>query len=136
HGRRQPEQMYQVFWKRRIADCVRRVREFAEQRAMLERIAIRSPPHSPVLSAEECRTLRIFGRRRNGVTVDSTVLGGGLSSSRVLKVVVREANEAVVMTAVAKVAPLPMIREEAERYHTEIVRLAPGGFPQLTERIE
>jgi CheY-like chemotaxis protein len=136
HGRRQPEQMYQVFWKRRIADCIRRLKEFAEHRAALERIPIRMPAGTSALSPEENRTLQIFGRRRNGALVDSTLLGGGLSSSRVLKVVVKGANDAPIITAVAKVAPLPMIREEAERFRTDISRLAPGGFPPLTEQIE
>lgn len=136
HGRRQPEQMYLVCWKRSIADCVRRIRDFADHRATLERIAIYSPPGSPILSTDEYRILKIFGRRRNGSTVSSTVLGGGLSTSRVLKVSVKEANGKVLVTAVAKVAPLTVIREEADRYQNDITRLAPGGFPQVTERIE
>ena len=136
HGRRQPEQMYLVFWKRRIVDCVRKLKEFAAHRATLEAIAIRAGPGCPALSVVERRTLQLFGRKRHGAAVDWVLLGGGLSSSRVLKVVVREANDAPLITAVAKVAPLPMIREEAERFHTEILRLAPGGFPPLTERVD
>ncbi|WP_076860954.1 response regulator [Bradyrhizobium mercantei] len=136
HGRRQNEQMYQVCWKKRISECVKRLRDFAEHRAILERIAVNSLGGSPVLTVEEYRTLRMFGRQRNGAVVDCVVLGGGLSSSRVLKVVVKEANGAVLLTAVAKVAPLPVIRDEAERYQNHITRLAPGGFPPLTERIE
>jgi CheY-like chemotaxis protein len=128
HGRHVREQMYQVFWKRIISDCVRRLRVFAEERATLERIAIRLPQGSPALTDEESRTLRIFGRRRNGIAVDTTFLGGGFSASRVLKVIVRTANEAPVITAVAKIAPLPLIREEAGRFRADISRLAPGGF--------
>ena len=136
HGRGTPEQMYQVFWKRRLADCVKSLRAFAEERAALGRIAIRSPAGSPQLSGDECRILRIFGRRRNGAVVEMTVLGGGLSSSRVLKVIVKEANDLVSITAVAKVAPLAAIQDESGRYNTDIVRLSPGGFPNLTQRID
>ena len=136
HGRGSPEQMYQVFWKKRLADCVKSLRTFAEERAALSRIAIRSVAGSPQLSDDECRTLRMFGRRRNGATVEMTVLGGGLSDSRVLKVIVKEANELVSITAVAKVAPLTVIQDESTRYDTDIVRLSPGGFPNLTQRID
>jgi CheY-like chemotaxis protein len=135
HGRGALEQMYQVFWKKRLSDCVKSMRSFAEERAALARIAIRSPPASPRLSGDECRTLRIFGRRRNGTAVEMTVLGGGLSSSRVLKLIVKDANGLVSITAVAKVAPLDVIEDEAGRYNTDIVRLSPGGFPNLTQRI-
>ncbi len=136
HGRRQDEQMYQVCWKRKISDCVQWIRGFAEHRATLERIAVTSPPGSPVLRADEYRTLKMFARQRNGAVVDCVVLGGGLSSSRVLKVAVKQADGTLIITAVAKVAPLPVIRDEGERYQNEIMRLAPGGFPQLTQRIE
>ncbi len=136
HGRGAPEQMYRVFWKKRLVDCVKSLRAFAEERTALGRIAIRSPPGSPQLSGDECQTLRIFGRRRNGSVVEMTILGGGLSSSRVLKVIVKEASGLVSITAVAKVAPLTVIQDESTRYNTDIVRLSPGGFPNLTQRVD
>jgi CheY-like chemotaxis protein len=136
HGLNAPEQMYLVFWKKRLADCVKNLRTFAEQREALERIAIRAASDSPALSADECRTLRIFARRRAGTVIDMKVLGGGLSSARVLKIIVREANEMVRITAVAKVAPLTDIHDEFGRYNTDILRLAPGGFPTLTLRVD
>ena len=120
--------MYQVFWKKRLADCVKSLRAFAEERAALGRIAIRSPAGSPQLSGDECRILRIFGRRRNGAAVETTVLGGGLSSSRVLKVIVKEANELVRITAVGKVAPLTVIQDESGRYNADIGGIRPGVF--------
>lgn len=135
-GRGIPEQMYQVFWKKRLSDCVKRLREFAEERATLGRIAIHSPEGSNALNGDECRTLRIFGRRRNGTAIEIAVLGGGLSSSRVLKVVVKDGGGLVTITAVAKVAPLRVIQDEFTRYNTDIVRLSPGGFPNLTQRID
>jgi hypothetical protein len=136
HGRGTREQMYQVFWKKSLADCVKSLRAFAEEREALGRIDIRSTPGSPQLSGDECRTLRLFGRCRNGAAVEMTVLGGGLSGSRVLKVIVKEANGSVRITAVAKVAPLTVIQDESTRYHADIVRLSPGGFPSLTQRID
>lgn len=136
HGLNAPEQMYRVFWKKSLADCVKSLRTFAEQREALERIAIRAAADSPALSTDECRTLRIFARRRAGTVIDMKVLGGGLSSSRVLKVIVKEANELVRITAVAKVAPMTTIQDESHRYNADILRLAPGGFPTLTLRVD
>jgi CheY-like chemotaxis protein len=136
HGHNVQEQMYRVFWKKGLADCVKSLRSFAEQRETLERIAIRPAAGSLQLNGDECRTLRIFARRRAGTLIDLKVLGGGLSSSRVLKVVVKEANETVRITAVAKVAPLTVIQDEFGRYNNHILRLAPGGFPTLAVRVD
>jgi CheY-like chemotaxis protein len=136
HGLRVPEQMYQVFWKRRIADCVRRIGEFAARRAALERIAVQPRPATLALNADESRAIRICSRRHNGSLVDVTSLNGGLSNSRVLKVIVKAADMRVLVTAAAKVSSLAETTAEAEKYRTDISRLAPGGFPQLTERID
>jgi hypothetical protein len=42
----------------------------------------------------------------------------------------------VLNTAAAKVSTLPETKAEAERYQNEILRLRPGGFPQLAAKIE
>jgi len=136
HGLRIAEQMYQVFWKRRIADCVRKIAEFTARRAALERIAVHSQPPTLVLNADESRAIRICTRRHNGSMVDVTSLNGGLSNSRVLKVVVKAADTRVLVIAAAKVSSLAETIAEAEKYRKDISRLAPGGFPQLTERID
>src|SRR6266481_732730 len=136
HGKRVPEQMCQVFWKKSIADCVRKVREFAAERATLNRIAIRTDAETQELKPEEYLTLRLFGRRRNGTSIDLTSLNGGKSKSRVLKVVVKDANSAPLVTAAAKVATQTDTMEEGERYQADISRLTPGGFPQLIETID
>ena len=136
HGREQPEPMYLVCWKHQIADCVRRMRQFALHRADLDRIAIHVDPSVADLRTEERSVLRLFGRRYHGAVVDLTALNGGRSRSRVLKVVVRNADAAALMTAAAKVSRLPDIRDEVQRYQAEILRLMPGGFPQLNVTID
>jgi CheY-like chemotaxis protein len=136
HGREIAEPMYLVCWKRQIADCVRRVREFASHHADVARIAVRLDGGIAELRPEEFSVVRLFGRLYHGASIDLTSLNGGLSRSRVLKVVVRNANNAALITAAAKVSPLPDIRDEAQRYRTDISRLTPGGFPQLTMTID
>ena len=66
HGRELSEPMYLVFWKRQMADCVRRIREFASHRADMDRIAIRLDEGTAELKAEERTVVLLFGRRYNG----------------------------------------------------------------------
>lgn len=135
-GRNEPEQMYRVFWKKSIVDCVRRIREFATHCADLDRIAIRPDAGVTELKPEEERVLRMFGRMFHGTVIDLTSFNGGFSRSRVLKVVVRDAENLSLIAAAAKVSPLPDISDEADRYRNYISRLTPGAFPQLTVKIE
>lgn len=134
NGRRQPEAMYRVFWKRRIIDCMRELGQFAEQHQALERIAIR--PTDLSLDAAETRIIQMFGRRHRGVSADVRSLNGGFSTSRVLRIDVKAVDGRTLITTAAKVSTLSKTADEAERYRSDISRLSAGGFPQLTEKIE
>lgn len=131
-GRMQPEQMYRVFWKKRITDCVREVHAVASKCAELERISVSGDAD---LSWPACRILRMFARLYDGVAIAVTPLSGGLSDSRVFKVDVRNASGGSIVIAVAKVASLGAIADEHTRYYNHIVRLSPGGFPQITRAL-
>jgi CheY-like chemotaxis protein len=135
HGRGVTEQMYRVFWKRRIVDCLRDIKSFSGERKVLERIAVIQPA-TLQLNAEESRILRMFARRHNGASTQVTSLNGGLSNSRVLKVFVNAADRRILATAAAKVSTLAETKAEEERYQNHILRLRPGGFPQLVATIE
>jgi CheY-like chemotaxis protein len=134
-GTRTNQQMYSVYWKRRINECLADVRLLAQRLAELEAIALNMDQGSPALQHAESRVVRIFGRRFNGASISVKKLDGGLSASRVLKVTVRRADGGLINTAVAKVAPLPLINDEGNRYRDDISRLAAGRFPQLSERV-
>jgi CheY-like chemotaxis protein len=136
HGQRTHEPMYKVFWKRRIADCLREIAAFAAQRQSLDEIAIQFGAEPLPATPEENRTIRLFVRRHGGASVMVTSLNGGFSNSRVLKVVARHADGRAIITAAAKVSELAEIRAEEDRYRTEISRLTPGGFPQLCDTID
>jgi CheY-like chemotaxis protein len=135
HGHGPAEQMYRVFWKRRINDCLRAVGRFAEERAVLEGIALTQPVNLQ-LNADECRVLRLYSRRNLGSLAVVSSLNGGLSNSRVLKIIVKAADGRMLATAAAKVSNLAETAAEAGRYRAEISRLPPGGFPQLAATIE
>jgi len=134
-GTRTPKQMYQVFWKRKINECLANVRDFARRQADLERIALQFPSNAPQLEEAEARVVRIFCRRFNGSSVSIVSLSGGLSGSRVFRVTVQQANGHPIITAVAKVALLSTIQDEDARFQNEIARLAVGGYPPLSERV-
>ena len=135
HGTGATEQMYQVFWKKRLPDCLARVRAFAAARAELDRIAVQQNAGERALQATEAQVLRIFSRRNNGATARIKELSGGLSDSRVLKVVVSRADGLFVTSAVAKVSTLAMIEDEGHRYRTDITRLTAGGYPTLATTV-
>lgn len=136
HGRRIEEPMYRVFWKKRMSECVRRLKEFAANQAALERIAVEPDPPTLTLGSAGIRTVRLFGGRHYGSVVEVTSLNGGFSNSRVLKVAIKAADRRTLMTAAAKISSISETEAESERYRTEISRLTPGGFPQLTEKID
>ncbi len=135
HGHGTAEQMYRVFWKRKISDCIRDVGRFHQERTVLEGIALTQPVELQ-LNTDECRVLRLYSRRNLGALAVISSLNGGLSNSRVLKVIVKAADGRVLATAAAKVSTLFETAAEAGRYHAEISRLLPGGFPQLAATIE
>jgi CheY-like chemotaxis protein len=135
HGKAQAEPMYLVCWKKGIADCVRRIKVFAGERTALGRIVVRSK-EGLNLRPEEDAVLRIFARQHGGAAVDIISLNGGLSRSRVLKVVVRNAADGILTTSAAKVSPLKDIADERVRYNAEISRLLPGGYPSLTVTVD
>ena len=134
HGTRAREPMYRMFWKKQMPDCVAQVQAFAAQRAALDNIAVQFDD-TLALHAMEKQVVRLFGRRHAGAVAQVTALSGGLSNSRVLKVILRHADQRFITSAVAKVSQMPAIDDEGERYRHDIVRLTQGGFPTLSETI-
>jgi CheY-like chemotaxis protein len=135
HATGTPEQMYLVFWKKRVNECLARVRAFAAHCAELDRIAVHTEADDRPLPERDLRVLRLFSRRNNGSAVHVKELSGGFSDSRVLKVIVRQPNGLFVMSAVAKISELPMIDDEGNRYRTDIIRLTAGGYPSLAATV-
>jgi CheY-like chemotaxis protein len=137
NGRKRDEQMYRVFWKRNMDVCIGKIQEFCAARRDLEAIAVANPaPRDLDLSADEARVIKIFARRHDGASVSVSSLNGGLTNSRVLKVVARANDGRALLVAAAKVAAMRTTYDEAEKYRDDIVKLVPGGFPQLTEVVD
>lgn len=137
NGRKQDEQMYRVFWKRNMDICVKKIQEFCAARHDLEAIALTDIPQGALnLSSDEARVIKLFARRHAGASVNVSSLNGGLTNSRVLKVIARANDGRALLVAAAKVASIQATYGETQKYRDDIVKLVPGGFPQLTEVID
>lgn len=133
-GRKDP--VYKVFWKHKMTECIAAVRAFRIDVQQTEVIHL-SQVGTPVnLRVEEVRVLKLFGRNHGGTSIEVQPLIGGLSGARVLRVSVFNASGKPIITSVAKVGHFSEIADERSRYRTEVVKLLPGSFPQVTGDIE
>jgi CheY-like chemotaxis protein len=87
------------------------------------------------LSVAEDRLVRIFTRRRSGVHCALTKLGG-LSGSKVLRMIITGSDGGIRDRAVAKLGTLQEIEAEADRYDRHITRLEPVATPRRLETIQ
>lgn len=129
------DSLYRVFWKNKMTDCVAAVRSFRTDVQQTDQIHLDyvGPPAN--LRAEEMRLLKLFGRKHGGARVEIRPLTGGLSDARVLRATVFNAAGAPQIMSVAKVGEFDAIAIERSKYHAEVVKLAPGSFPQVTAEI-
>lgn len=131
HGTEVQEQILKVHWKKNLVECIDDVVAFANNRQTMSGIAINPTPPDLNLSYPEKLALQNYARQRRGAIIDVERVGGGFSGSRVLKVVVRSANGLPIVTAVAKIAALDSVTDEASRYRNRVTLLAVGAFPPL-----
>lgn len=82
------------------------------------------------LSFEEDRRFRIFARAHNAARVVIQRVGGGLSDTKVYKVVLSGSTGAVTHNAIAKIGSLQDVASEDQRYARHISRLAPESTPR------
>lgn len=132
HARGKDDALYKVFWKKRISECLRQVREFCAEIQVTEDIHLGQVGAAFNLRSEEARIIKLFGRRHKGSRVEVRMLQGGLSGARVFRVSVFNAADAVVITSVARIGRFEEIEVERRKYQTEIVKLANGAFPPVT----
>lgn len=132
-GRNDP--VHQVFWKDKMTACVAAVRAFRADVQQTDQIHLEHAGKPINLSADEIRLLKLFGRRYGGSKIQVRSLAGGLSGARVLRVTVFNGAGAPQITSVAKVGAFNEIEVERGKYHAEVVKLAPGSFPQMIAQI-
>lgn len=82
------------------------------------------------LSVQDDRLIRIFARKFGGTRVVASILGGGLSGAKVLRLKVTDAQGAPIHDAVAKLGTRADIAEEGRRFDQLVSRLEPRSTPR------
>lgn len=82
------------------------------------------------LSIQDDRLIRIFARKFGGARIVASVLGGGLSGAKVLRLKVTNAQGAPIHDAVAKLGSRADIAEEGKRFDQLVSRLEPRSTPR------
>jgi CheY-like chemotaxis protein len=132
----QPKPMLQYVTKHSdLEGCLSRVVAAQEAAERLEQIDLSPNPEHLELPVLVEQVLRLFGRLRHGTVVRFEELGGGLTSSRVLRVRVENENGALSALSVAKIAPLADVDDEVRRYDEFVVTLTPDIFTPLMSTI-
>lgn len=88
------------------------------------------------LNIEEDRILRIFSRSVNGVLCNLTKINGGLSGSKVFRVIVTAENGSTIHDSIGKIGSIKSIRDEDQRYEKHILRLNPEATPRKLALLE
>lgn len=83
-----------------------------------------------ILSVQDDRLIRIFARKFGGARVVASILGGGLSGAKVLRLKVTDAQGAPIHDAVAKLGTRADVAEEGGRFDQLVSRLEPRSTPR------
>lgn len=131
-----PKPMLQYVTKHSdLEGCLTRVDAAASASSAVERVDLSPIPEHLVLPHRVERVLRLFGRLRHGSVVRYEELGGGLTSSRVLRVRVENREGALEALTVAKISELSAVDDEVRRFNEHVVTLTPGIFTPLMTKI-
>lgn len=113
--------------KARLDDCITKILDFSNALRALDGIEVDGMQGD--LSPYERRLLRIFARRHSGAIIKVSPLSGGLSSSKTLRVGVRDAQFRKTANTVAKIGPFEAVEDELRRYRRHVAPLlGPGSF--------
>ena len=123
-----------VFPKTDLPEFLEHMKALCPRILAANNVDVTTGVHTLTLTPLERRTIKIFVRKRLGTTCTVSLLNGGLSASRVLRVRVQDGSGALRIDAAAKLGPIPAIDDEYQRFHN-LVRLNPGSYPACVEVI-
>jgi len=123
-----------VFPKTDLLEFLDHMKSLCPKIQATNEIDVTTGVHALTLTSVERRTLKIFTRKRAGTTCTVSLLNGGLSASRVLRVKVHDGSGALQIDAAAKLGVLDVIDDESNRFRN-LVRLNPGSYPARVEVI-
>jgi CheY-like chemotaxis protein len=120
--------------KSKFSDLAEKLRPLAEAVRGLSEVELNRG--NAQLTIEHDRLIRIFTRRAKGTRCVASLIGGGLSAAKVMRLKVTDSAGARLHDAVAKLGPLQDVRDESERYKTHISRLANTATPRWLQTLE
>lgn len=88
------------------------------------------------LTMQDARLIRIFARRYGGARVVATMLGGGLSGAKVLRLSVTDSQGAMIHDSVAKLGTLSAVSDEGRRFDNLVARLEAKATPRKLVTLE
>lgn len=138
-GTREVRPLIDVIPKDDFGACVAEIAAVARHVAALDEIEVVEEGFAANsgLTPVQRRIVRLFARQNLGLTARVSPIGGGLSDTRTLKVVVESATGGVNARAFAKVGLLSKLDDEKRRYDAHIPgHLAPGAFAPFQSRTE
>lgn len=88
------------------------------------------------LTTQDTRLIRIFSRRYGGTRVVVSLLGGGLSGAKVLRLRITDPQGATIYDAVAKLGSLAAVADEGARFDNLVARLEAKATPRKLVTLE
>ena len=104
--------------------------------ACVDAIVINSGGKILSLIPNQTRVLKIFANMLGGVSCNVEKLDGGLSSSRVFKIRVQNAQGHERISAVAKIDKFEKVVSESSKYQNEVSRLPVGAYGTCQPHID
>jgi len=88
------------------------------------------------LGVEDDRLVRIFTKRAGGVRCVTSMISGGMSSAKVMRLKVTGASGASVVDAVAKLGSIAEVGDESNRFDNHVSRLDHTATPRMLRTLE
>ena len=134
-GDLQPIPTVQLKWKENLTKLLDELRSVACCVAETDEIEITRPDPSLQLNLQQGRVLRVFARRRKGRSCEVAPLEGGLSSSRVFRVTVKDKGGRTRIVAAGKIADIATVKDEVERFNRHVLRLEARSYPPIVDLV-
>lgn len=106
----------QLFRKAKVLDFMAVLSRLVAKLDATDRIELIRHGIDLALSPEDCRVLRVMGRKFGGAGIRLAPADGGLSASRVLRMTVVNAQGQERLRAIAKLGTIPTVEDEVRRY--------------------
>ncbi|PRY91736.1 phosphotransferase [Donghicola tyrosinivorans] len=119
------------FLKEEVDDLLLRVRAVAEVFVKMNSIAINTRGRDLGLMPIQNQMLKSFANLADGVACDVSLLSGGLSDAKVVKVAAMDKGRRPQALCAGKLGSASVIRSEIEAYEKHARKLGIGACPQL-----